>query len=326
MQEKSFELPFDPVHPQEWLDKVDQDMKGKKTWRDFLAQWEGLELNPFYSSAEVEMPLDRLFTQILSGSKISMEVGDKDNSRILSFLEKGAEALYLKLNAIDNPENLLTGIHLDYIFSFIETKELEPASKIASYLESEYEDKSIQSFVLHDNNVIYPKQTLYLPVDVSQKTIETLVNVLRNAENAILTEKPLRCIVHFSIGKDFLMTIATLRAFRILWENLLVKIGFEEDIPLIIMASPEDTLLSQNPNQALIESSYLILSSILGNVDISFSSPVPGQDTAYDLRAFMIHQIYKEEGKLFTVKDPVAGSYFIEQATRQIAEKAWNSL
>lgn len=326
MQEKSFELPFPPANLQEWLDKVDQDMKGKKSWQDFMIKWEGLDLSPFYNSAGEEMPLDRLFPQLLMGAKISVEKDAIDNSRILTFLEKGAEALFLKINDSINPEILLSDIHLDYIFSLIEVKEKETALKIVHYVESEYEDKSIQSFVIHDDTVLYPKQTLYIPVNISQNSVEALVSILRKAERAILAEKPLRCIVHFSIGKDLLMTIATLRAFRILWDNLLFKTGFEEDIPLIIMTSVETTLLSQNPNQALIESSYIILSSFLGNTDISLSSPLPGANPAYDQRAFMIHQIYKEEGKLLVVKDPVAGSYFIEQATRQIAEKTWKCL
>lgn len=326
MQEKSFVLPFPPTEHQAWLDKVSSDMKGNKSWQDFITETEGISLNPFDTTETGDLPLDRLFDETMAGARLRIDQAKSGNQQILAFLEKGADALFAEIRADMSPEELCSGIHLDFIFSVFQVENKETASRFASYLESVYEDKSIQSFVVSGNEVIYPKETIYLPIDISQGVTNAMATALKQAEKVILSKKPLRCLADFSLGKDFLLTISALRAFRILWENLLVNIGFEEDIPLIVMSSPKFDLLSENPNQALIESSYCILSAILGNVDISLSTHFPKEGNAYDVRAFLIHQIYKEEGKLFSVKDPAAGSYYIEQATRKLATKSWESL
>ena len=113
-----------------------------------------------------------------------------------------------------------------------------------------------------------------------------------------------------------------MRAIRILWENLVAKQGFEGDIPAILTVRPEESELSSDPNQCLIEMSYLTLSALIGNVDV-FYGIHSSQETNHLLNVLMMQHVFIEEGKLDTIKDPLAGSYMVEQITHKIVEQVW---
>lgn len=326
MENKLFDLPFSAASQKDWLDKVVSDMKGKKSWEDFMVNIDGITINPFSTTSHNLPPLDRYFDHILPGAALKITDGKSGNKSVLALLNKGAESLCLEILDSVSPEELCENIHLDYLFSLFLITDKTTADNFSEFIEKTYVEKGVKAFIICQGEVVYPKQTLFLSIDISTHSIEPLKEALLYAEDQILHNKPLRCITRFSLGKNFLLTIATLRSFRILWENLLVKTGFEEDIPLIVSTVPKEQILSADPNQALIETSYCLLSAVLGNTDISFSAVLPGNDELYNKRAFLIHQIFKEEGKLYSVKDPAAGSYFLEETTQKIAEKVWDKL
>ncbi|MBK8079408.1 MAG: hypothetical protein IPK25_03405 [Saprospiraceae bacterium] len=308
-----------------WLQKVTEDVKGKKNIEEFFQNIDGITIDPFYTEADLSdfhEPLDRLFEVVERGLRLNIDHETKNHEYIKRFLECGASALQLDIKSGIAPEDLLSGIFAEYIFMHLICKDKDQALLFSEYMENQYKDKSTLTFIQVENKIIYPLQTIICDIDVSKEVIGPLSIFLKEAEEKIQEAKPYRCILNVSIGKNFLLSISTLRAIRILWENLVAKQGFEGDIPAIVTVRPEESELSSDPNQCLIEMSYLTLSALIGNVDV-FYGTYSSQETNHLLNILMMQHVFIEEGKLDTIKDPLAGSYIIEQITHKIVEQVW---
>ena len=133
-------------------------------------------------------------------------------------------------------------------------------------------------------------------------------------------------IVRMEIGPNYLVEIARIRAWHILWGHLMRSYGWPEHIPCRILAS-----ISPDPDQAwettYIASSTRALSAILGGVDYLAIRPPAIERPEFAHRiARNIQHLMKEESHLHRVIDPLAGSYAIETITLQLAERAWFGL
>ena len=323
-------LPFSPATKQNWLDKIKEDLKGKKSPEEFLIETEGILIDPFVTEEESNpalLPLDRMMETLSEGVYFRISDAESDRTRLLRFLESGGSSIFLHLIKEIDPAALLDGVHLDYIFTIIHTDSQESARQFIKYVELTYPDKGLNTFICVNHVAVFPEKTLFFEINISQDITGSLTRALQLAKPTILSDKPARCIFHCTIGKNFLWSVSALRALRVLWENIVSEAGFEGDIPAIVACLPANNELSSDPNQALIELSYNTLAANLGNADI-FYTDFPGSDPndIYRHRAFLIQQVFREEGKLSLVKDPVAGSFYVEQVTRKIAEKVWENL
>jgi predicted CopG family antitoxin len=325
--QNELKIPFSPVTGKDWIQKVMDDIKGKKSMEDFIRKYEELELDLFVTasnSKQTLLPLDRLFSETLSGIYLNISDDNKDQQNIIRFLEKGANALFLQVKKVIKPEVLFANIHLDYIFVCMVVNDTSQSNLITEYIEKKYKNSSLDFFIICKDKVVFPDKTITTEIQMNKGMLDSMATALNQLYYEILAEKPFRGLIQLVLGKDMLLSISAVRAFRILWENLVSYAGFEGDIPPVIICRPDTSCMSDDANQSLIELSYMTLSGILGNTDICLSDfPQGHSHDEYLSKAFLVQQIFREEGRLFQVKDPVAGSFFIEQATQKIAENVW---
>ncbi len=134
----------------------------------------------------------------------------------------------------------------------------------------------------------------------------------------------------FSTGSSYFMEIAKIRAFRMLWANIVkqYKPESEEYTKTYIHALTSvwnKTIYDHYVN--ILRSSTEIMSAAIGGVDGMSVSPFditfkkPGDFSKRIARNQQI--ILKHESYFNKVADPGAGSYYIEQLTNAIASQAW---
>ncbi|MDX1592457.1 MAG: methylmalonyl-CoA mutase family protein, partial [Balneolaceae bacterium] len=135
-------------------------------------------------------------------------------------------------------------------------------------------------------------------------------------------------VIRVSAGPLYFPEIAKFRALRLLWKNLLEAYGLDTSIPAEIHA--ETTLQNKSasdPHNNMLRVTTEAMAAATGGADsltiypydASFSRP----DNFSTRIAGNVHHILKEESHLNKTADPSAGSYYIENLTRDIAEKAW---
>lgn len=138
--------------------------------------------------------------------------------------------------------------------------------------------------------------------------------------------------VEMAIGKSYFLEIAKIRAFKILWFNLLKSWNIEPTWP-IISARFDPAAYHEVLYTNMIRATTMAMSAVLGGVShltvLPYNTMHPGvstQSQSFARRiARNVQHLLKMESYLDVPRDPAAGSYYIEQLTHQIAAKAWSN-
>ncbi|OOY03492.1 methylmalonyl-CoA mutase [Thioclava sp. F28-4] len=134
----------------------------------------------------------------------------------------------------------------------------------------------------------------------------------------------------FAIGMNFFMEAAKLRAARLLWSRIMEE--FEPKKPQSSMLRTHCqtsgvSLAEQDPYNNVIRTAYEAMSAALGGTQslhtnaLDEAIALPTEFSARIARNTQL--ILQEETGITNVVDPLAGSYYVESLTAELAEKAW---
>ncbi|MFN0015571.1 MAG: methylmalonyl-CoA mutase family protein [Saprospiraceae bacterium] len=136
-----------------------------------------------------------------------------------------------------------------------------------------------------------------------------------------------------TVGKSYFVEIARLRAFKLLWLNVLKAWGLEPSYPIVeVRFAPE--AYSDDLYTNMIRATTMAMSAVLGGADRLTVLPYEtGREVlAQYPRAFgrriarNVQHLLKMESGFEQIADPAAGSFYIEKLTAQLAEKAWEKI
>lgn len=134
----------------------------------------------------------------------------------------------------------------------------------------------------------------------------------------------------FAIGMNFFMEAAKLRAARLLWSRVMAE--FEPKNPKSSMLRTHCqtsgvSLAEQDPYNNVVRTAYEALSAVLGGTQSLHTNSLDeaiGLPTEHSARIARNTQlILQEETGVTNVVDPLAGSYYVEKLTADLAEAAW---
>jgi methylmalonyl-CoA mutase len=133
----------------------------------------------------------------------------------------------------------------------------------------------------------------------------------------------------FGIGMDFFMEVAKLRAARLLWHELMAQ--FEPTNPRSSMLRTHCqtsgvSLTEQDPHNNVVRTAVEAMAAVLGGTQSlhtnSFDEAL-GLPTEFSARIARNTQlILAEEAGITRTVDPLAGSYFVESLTADLADRA----
>ena len=134
----------------------------------------------------------------------------------------------------------------------------------------------------------------------------------------------------FCIGMNFFMEAAKLRAARFLWHRIMSE--FEPKNPKSMMlrthCQPSGvSLQEQDPYNNVIRTAYEAMSAVLGGTQSLHTNALDeaiALPTDFSARIARNTQlVLQEETGVTNVVDPLAGSYYVEKLTADLAEEAW---
>src|SRR6056297_669745 len=135
----------------------------------------------------------------------------------------------------------------------------------------------------------------------------------------------------FAIGMNFFMEAAKLRAARLLWHRIMSE--FEPKSPKSSMLRTHCqtsgvSLQEQDPYNNVVRTAYEALAAVLGGTQSLHTNALDeaiALPTEFSSRIARNTQlILQEETGVTHVVDPLAGSYYVESLTAELAEKAWS--
>lgn len=357
---------FPPQTKADWLSKVAADLKGK-SFDELNWSWpNGINLAPFYHPDDQIVAFGPLSGS--STVRNDWEIGEyipvsssviRANRSALKALAGGAEALlFLCSEALNEADlyALLKDIDLSIVsihFEFQTTETLEEsrdklstlswrgslyaveAPFSASYLEKEsFAEKTSDQAV---KTLIFDGRSFYKSATTSPEELAQLLQVARKSFNAIQKSSNLdanilnsRVKLILALDTSYFVSIAKIRALKILWANFIQAYGGDpRQIPEIeIHLAPFAP--DSDPNTNRIRTATQTLSAAIGGTDRIFLPPAdsgassPSESSDFSRRiARNVQHLLKMESYIDRVIDPAAGSYYIEKLTDVLAEEAW---
>ncbi|MGB4958132.1 MAG: methylmalonyl-CoA mutase family protein [Saprospiraceae bacterium] len=287
----------------EWTDKVERDLKGKKSIHELAYQVEkGWTIDPFLTHE------DGLSSEIILGSKplscveITGMTEVELNKKAKQMLQLGAAALILNIEPEYDLKMLFSEIYLDMITVILKVNGSGNAfeQKLKIFLADQYPSQNIAIRILDDATHV-----IRLSYQMSfQDRIQTFAKAIKNISGNHQIQ-----MVEVELKKDFLAQISELRALRLLWAE-----STQKHIKLHIITSIHPEVFADTDIHPLIVCNYLLMSAYMGMSDIVSGIPY-GDDEEMARLCLNIHHIFHEEAHLDAVSDPAAGAYMIEKMT-----------
>lgn len=134
----------------------------------------------------------------------------------------------------------------------------------------------------------------------------------------------------FAIGTNFFMEIAKLRAARFLWHRIMSEFNPKNSKSLMLRTHCQTSgvsLQEQDPYNNVVRTAYEAMSAVLGGTQSLHTNAfdeaiaLPTEFSARIARNTQL--ILQNETKVTKVVDPLAGSYYVEKLTNDLAEEAW---
>ncbi|MGZ3864139.1 MAG: methylmalonyl-CoA mutase family protein [Bacteroidia bacterium] len=349
---------FKPATAQDWKNQIVKDLKGGDFEKLIWHNPNGFDVQPFYT-AESQIKHQPLFTE--ANWDICEQITVKDevsaNTRALKALEGGASGLSFYIHKKINTSALLKNISLEHIYTQIYIS--NDALHVLEDLKNEYgkmnaHDGKVKCFVNidplsllafygewhddEDKDLAALQKLKHIPVNISlyQEAGATQVTELAVGlahlneyfnylnDHNLLSNK----ILHFtfSIGSDFFTEIAKLRAFRKL--VALLQNEYKTDLPIHIHGQTSQLNKSNMDSYTnMLRTTTEGMSAVIGGCNSLCI--LPYNETFEEVNNFSARiarnqqHVLKEESYLHKMADAGAGSYYVENLTEELAERAW---
>ena len=134
--------------------------------------------------------------------------------------------------------------------------------------------------------------------------------------------------VSIALTDSYFINIAKIRALKLLWKILLKAWKQNPNTPLSISAHLNETTQTKDENYNKIKATTQAMSAVIGGVDQiyiypSFSIKKKKEILNQQRLGLNIQHLMELESHMTKVIDPSAGSFYIENLTDEIAERAW---
>ncbi|MFK7032695.1 methylmalonyl-CoA mutase subunit beta [Flavobacterium oreochromis] len=346
MKEKLFN-DFNPVTSKQWKQQIQYELKGAD-YNEVLV-WEspeGIKVKPFYHTDETSIPLE------VSSKKNSFKIVqnifvhdlEKSINRTHETLSRGAESIRFTLeNESLDIEKLLITIPQEvqvYIKPhFLSSNFIKKIQTLrpSSILEIDPIGQLVKDgnwFINLDNDFLVLNQTktsisinaeIYqnAGANITQQLAYTLAhcNEYFNRLNNLTTT----ITINVAVGSNYFFEIAKIRALRLLFNTLAKEYNYNLDCHIITTPTKRNkTLYDYNVN--MLRTTTECMSAILGGTDavanLAYDAIYHKDNEFGDRIARNQLLVLKHESYFDKVNNPADGSYYIEELTLQLAEKA----
>ena len=163
-------------------------------------------------------------------------------------------------------------------------------------------------------------------------TLASAVHTLRAMEKRGIEPTATAARVQFfvSIGSDFFMEIAKLRALRMLWSDILTASGCSAEVGRVPIhaRTSRRTRSALDPHVNMLRATTQAMSAVFGGADSLHVSPFNESfqrpDEFSRRIARNVQLILAQECRFDQVADPAGGSWYVESLTRDLARVAWD--
>jgi methylmalonyl-CoA mutase len=347
---------------EQWVERVKRESGKDFSEEQLLWNRDELIIEPYLTTDDV--PANRINTVEKSNNdwQIRQDFIAEDfkntNEKIIKALENGVNALGIEIkHAIteDEMKLLLNGVYLNMVtIHFTTTEILFLSNAFNSFIDvtkghyqlSELEGSFYVDFKNTEERFSFVKTiSTTLPKFKSvtiavgnESIVANFAEAISNAKNLFKTliakDLDVTTIANtiqfkISIGTEYFVEIAKVRALRILWGKLLKQYNIN-NVNAFIQAENFLQAADNDPYKNILRHTTEAMSAAVGGANILCLTNKDQTDNLSN-DFFMsisvnIQNLLKHESHFDKVTDIAAGSYYIESITNQIVEKVWQKI
>jgi methylmalonyl-CoA mutase len=293
---------------QEWLEKIEKDLRGKDINDLNRNIFDEIVVSPFAHRDDLKdlpAPLSRYLTHWDNTFFLYYENAVTDNKALLENLEGACNAIEVHFSSPPNSNDLsqlFKGINFEYI---------------NTYISGEYKIEDFQSYIGPKNadrgHFFFKNSDAHIKCKLS--TISEVFKKLGQHEQFSHNHG----VIELEIEDDYLLNIASIRALRMGLKQLSAT---SSQIQWIIQASLKKADKADDINYHRIRLCARAASAISGTAD-SLLIQGESKDRDENRIARNIGNILELESYMGSVQDPSAGSYYIECLTSDLLNYHW---
>jgi len=320
----------------QWKEQLVKDLKGIDYNTLIWKTNSGIDVQPFYTKENLNTNPAPVFTKNDWAICENVFVSDAKtaNDLALNALQNGASGLVFRVTQKTDFAVLLKDISLQHIYSLFMMKP-EFEKELTAFLSSIQTgdncfvecDTTLEGKVeLQNTTSICINTNLYQ--EAGSNTINELAFSMAHLNEYLnIPSSSIKSIhLNISVGGDFFMEIAKLRALRKLTNFLLNQYDIKANVHIHAQTTLINKSAVDSYNNMLRSTTEAMSASIGGANSIAvlpFDVEFNVQNDFSSRMARNQQLILKDESYLNIVADMAAGSYYIESLTETIAEKAW---
>lgn len=355
MAENKFQLDFNAHTVRDWEKVAQQELINKDPWQNLTKERAGLAIKPYYDSHDILKERKIQIRKSANGlsnwqnaPKVIVVAEKEANEEALNHLNSGADGVYFDIQ-VDSakPEALLKNIELPYCSVYFSSYS-DSGSFITSFLDF-VEKKQIKEKV---NGVFYwrnfpsgnPELSKFkdwknfkvcgILIRENENIVDEIVDALCEAVDIIeqLTTRAgftnaqaLESIsFSISIGTDFFIDIAKTKALKNLWFTLQEAYQIKNPTSVFVHGYSRPWIEKNfQPHGNLLKQTTAAMAAAMGGCDAITIEPEAKENKMMTRIARNVSLMLKEEANLSKVNDPLAGSFYADALTHQIASAAW---
>lgn len=334
---------FTPTTATQWKEQLVKDLKGIDYNTLVWKTNSGIDITPFYTHENITTDPAPVFTASDWAICEWIAVTDEKtaNTQALNALQNGASGLVFSIEKPLDYAAMVKDISIEHIYCLFIVHKKEVYDGLHTFLNSI--QKGNTCFIEFDNllsgtsginakdSVICINTTIYQ--EAGANAVNELAFSLAHLNEYLTsaseknTLKDLKKIhLSLSVGSDFFMEIAKLRALRKLFHFLLAQYSIMAELHIHAQTTSINKSNIDSYNNMLRSTTEAMSASIGGaNSILVFPFDVAfNQQNDFSSRMARNQQlILKDESYLNVVADMSAGSYYIETITETLCEKAW---
>jgi methylmalonyl-CoA mutase len=337
---------------EDWKKAAAEELKNQDPEQQLAWQIADIQGKPYYHATPYtfSLPVPQPCANL---PQVSVHEPAIANEKSLQHLQGGAEGIFFKVNAHHiHISQLLEGIEwpwcnlsfycpapdeafIEAMQNFLKKKNFTPHTlQGAFYFQSYPQHSQVLHKIVHTFSVqskVFPLGIVLPNHSFTQSIAEglyqavSLVNTLQT-ENLPVARLISSIAFAVELGTDFFLEIARLRALRWLWFQVARAWGVSHYQPSDVFIHGISATWSDEayqPHANLIKGTVSAMAAIAGGANALTVIPEQEDDSRLARLARNVPLLLKEESRFHEVSDPLSGSWYVENITAQMAEKAW---
>lgn len=343
MAENNFYSGFEHHDVRDWEKIAQQELGNKDPWEKLTKAKHGVTVKPYYdrTDAVVErktrLPRAALWQNV---PKVIVTDEKNANAEALTHLNAGADGIWFDVQQDINIDLLLKKVELPFCAVYFTSKSDSFPRELADFIGSNSAKEKINGALLSNNpgsiGPFNPSENFHhagiitkRDVNIVDEIVDSLLTAVDSIEALIgqhySREQAFRAVAFsLTLEADFFLSIARIRAIKNVWLTLQEAYEIENAIPALIHVHARPWIQeSFQPHGNMLYQTTAAMAAVMGGCRALTLEGEVFVDKTMTRIARNVSLMLSEESHLSKVTDPLAGSYYLDAITHQIAEAAW---